>query len=338
MKTICAGFFLCAALTSQAQSTGTQGVLVKTQPPRLQAVELSGRYPAEVLPLRRAVLAAELPATVDMIETDWFEPVKKGQVLVQLDTRSLEIEIQRAQAQYEMRRRHLERAKGLIVKKAITDANFLETATAYRVAELDLQQLQLQLDKSSLRAPWPGSVEALHVEVGDYVNPGQPMITLVDHLRLKIRATVPASDASTMKPGLSCWLTIQPQNLKMEGKIDRIAPVMDPDSRTLLVEMVVDSRDGEIRPGSVAYLNIVKTQLQDQLSIPFAAAIETDGRQFVFVVEDGKADKRTVRLGPVFGERVVVSEGLSSSDQVVVQGQQWLTDGQSVRVSEEGSP
>jgi len=173
------------------------------------------------------------------------------------------------------------------------------------------------------------------VESGDYVVPGQPLVVLVDPDRVRIRATVPAQDAHLMHEGLSATVRFQHVELQLKGILARISPVLDFETRTIDVEMVVENGKAGVRPGMVAQLHVQKDTLSQVLTIPLQAVVEFEHEKGVYVIKKGEARKRIVVLGPVMGQEVVIRKGLSAQDEVIFEGQQWVADGQKVRQIEE---
>lgn len=309
--------------------------LVRAQQPQQKDAALFASYPAEILPFREAVIAAEIAGPLVDVPVDVFQDVAEGALLAQVDTDLLALQVQQAQAQFDLAERQLSRAEGLIEKKAITENAYLERSTRFAVAKADLELLQTELEKASVRAPWSGSIAEKQVEVGDYVVPGQPLFALVDDHKLRVRATVPAQDAPLMHAGLAATVHFQHVTVEIKGSLGRISPVLDAQTRTLDVEMILDREHGDVRPGMVAELHVRKETLHDVLCIPLQAVVEFETEKGVYVIEQGVAKKRIVTLGPVMDQEVVISSGLSVTDQVIVEGQQWVAEGQKVRQTEE---
>ena len=162
----------------------------------LEAATVADRttLPADIFPLRRTVLAAEVPGTVESLDVREGQQVRKGRRLMAIDTRSLKQRLNEAEAVDRQRRLQFERAQALLERRSITQMQFLDAQTARDVAAAQLASAQLELEKSSLTAPWSGTVAVLRPEVGDYLSPGQPLIELVDTSTVEIRAIAPSSD------------------------------------------------------------------------------------------------------------------------------------------------
>jgi membrane fusion protein (multidrug efflux system) len=300
--------------------------------------------PADLLPDRRAVLAAEVPGTVDTLRVQDGQRVAAGELLAAVDTRALRQEAAEAEALFEQAADEHRRAEALFEKRSVTRSALVEAKTARDVAEARLASVRLRLEKSRVEAPWPGTVAARRVEVGDYVAPGQAMFELVDARRLKVRAPVPATDVPFVEVGEPVEIEVSslPGEL-FQGRVARLAAELDPGARTLDLEAELDNPDGLLKPGMLARLRIPRQVFTEALLVPLDAVVDLEETRAVYVVAGGagsadlraplRAERREVTLGPTLGERVVVESGLAPGDRVIVEGQSRVAPGQRVEIA-----
>lgn len=294
--------------------------------------------PADLLPYRRAVLAAEVPGTVEELRAEEGQRVARGELLAAVDTRALEQALAEAEALFAQAEDEHRRARALFEKRSVTRSDLVEAETARDVAGARLASARLQLEKSRVEAPWAGTVAERRVEVGDYVVPGQAMLELVESRRLKVRAPVPASDVPFVEVGEP--VTIQVSSLPGEtfqGRVMRLGAELDPGARTLPLEAELANPDGRLKPGMLARLRIPRRAYPDALLVPLDAVVDLEEARAVYVVEGEsppRTDRREVELGPALGERVVVLSGLAPGDRVIVDGQGRVAPGQRVEVVE----
>lgn len=329
-----------AGCGGDGQPEPTASPAARSAPVRTVAVEPEDvvetlNLPADLHPDRRAVLAAEVPGTVERLLVDDGDRVAEGELLAAVDTRALEQALAEARAVYERALDDFERAEALYEKRSVTRSDLVAARSEKDVAAARLDSAELQLEKSRLEAPWSGRVAATRVEVGDYVVPGQAMVELVDVDPLKVRAPVPATDVPYVEVGEP--VTIRVSSLpgeQIEGRVVRLAAELDPDARTLDLEAEIPNPDGRLRPGMLARLQIPRQRLEGALLIPLDAPIDLEDRKVVYVMAGGVAERRTVRLGATIGERIVVEEGLQPGDRVIVQGQSRVAPGEPVAEQE----
>ena len=289
------------------------------------------RLPADLLPNRRAVLAAEVAGTVEKVRVEAGDRVAAGRVLAEIDTRALRQQLAEAEAVHRHREVLYQRAEKLLAKKSITEQQYLDAVTERDVAAAQLENARLALEKSSVKAPWPGTIAARRVEVGDYVVPGQAVFELLDVRRVKVQAPAPASDVPYLRRGQTAEVRfdVYPGEV-FSGEVTKLAAELDRGARTLDVEVEIANPDGRLRPGMYAHLELPRRTLNAAILIPLSAVIELEDRQVVYVVEDARAAQRQVELGAVLGDEVVVASGLDAGERLIVEGQVQVSPGQRV--------
>lgn len=290
------------------------------------------RLPADVQPNRRAVLAAEVPGVVERVEVQDGQRVKAGDLLVAIDTRTLRQALAEAEAVHRQAVADYERAEQLAERRSITRQQLVDATTARDVAAARLENARLQLARSEVKAPWAGTVAVRRVEVGDYAVPGQPLVELVDTARLKIRAFAPAADVPFLKVGAPARVVLEGiEGEQAEGTVARLGAELDPGARTLALEVEVANPGGRWRPGMLARIELPRRVLEGAMLVPLSAVVDFESEKVLYVVEDGRARRQAVELGPVIGVEVVVNRGLAPGAVVVIEGQQQVSDGQPVR-------
>jgi membrane fusion protein (multidrug efflux system) len=313
-----------------------KAVLVRTAPPQVEDVIDLAQLPGDLVPRRRAVLAAEVPGAVERVTVDLGDPVREGQVLVEIDTRGLEQAVAEAEAVFRQTQAQRSRAQNLFERRSITKKELLDAITNHDVAQARLASARLDLAKAQVKAPWTGAVASRRVEVGDYAVPGQPLIELVDGSVLKVRAPAPAADVPFLEEGARATVRVDAlPGQVFEGRVRRLGAELDPASRTLPVEVEIPNPRGLLKPGMLARVEVPRRILDDALLVPLDAVVDLGEERVVYVAEEGRARRRPVELGAVVGQRVVVSNGLTAEDRLIVEGGRQVTDGQ--RIAEAGS-
>ena len=286
--------------------------------------------PADLRPVRRATLASEIGGRVEAVRAELGAAVGAGQLLATIDERSLAQAVAEAEAFLRQANQQNDRAVALFERRAVTRAHLLDAATAKDVAEARLASARLQLDKARVRAPWAGRIAERHVDTGAFVAPGAALFELIDTSRLEARAPARAADVPFLEVGRQVEVRVDayPGEVFL-GKVLRLGAELDADTRTLTVEAEIANPRGRLKPGLPARLEVTRRELPGALVVPQSALIELETGKALYVVEDGRARRRDVILGPTVEEAVVV-EGLSPGTRVVVEGQHALADGQRV--------
>lgn len=304
---------------------------VRTELVEAEQVSDMAIFSADLLPLRRATLAAEVAGNVEELRVEVGQRVGRGQVLARIDTRALRQQVAEAEALYTQAQDRFERAEKLFAKRSITKEQHIDAVASRDVADARLASVRLMLEKSEVKAPWTGHVAAKRVEVGDYASPGQPLVELVAMDKLKVKAPASAADVPYLKIGVPVTVRVDVfPGEEFVGEVVRLGAELDPGTRTLDVEAEIDNPDLRLRPGLFGRMELQRRELTDAVLVPLAAVVDFENQKVVYVVADGRAERREVELGPVVGARVVVEKGVSRGERLVVAGQRQVADGQLV--------
>lgn len=307
-----------------------KAVQVRTLALEPRAVVDRASLPADLVPARRATLAAEVGGAVEAVAVELGQAVGRGARLAAIDERALAQQVAEAEALLRQAKLQFERAQNLFDRRAVTKAQLLDAVTNRDVAEARLATAKLQLDKAIVRAPWAGRIAERHVEAGDFVAPGAPLFELVDSSRLKVRASARSADVPFLEVGREVEVAIDAfPGETFRARVERLGAELDPESRTLVVEAEIANPDGRLKPGMLARFEVPRRELAAALVVPMSALVDLGERKALWIVEDGRAVRRDVTLGPVIGEEVVV-EGLAAGARVIVEGRHRVGEGQKV--------
>ncbi len=188
----------------------------------------------------------------------------------------------------------------------------------------------LNVERCTIRAPFAGMIEAIYVDSGDRVRPGTVMVSVVDTNRIEIPLQLPAASYAEIRVGSSCNLTSEslPQ-APWRGTIERVAPVIDTQTRTYATYVIVDNRKQKqpLVPGTFVTATIDGATLRDRLLVPRRAI--RNGR--VFVLRDGHAELRLVEMEHTILDRAIVTGAVRAGDRIILSHLDMLIDGSSVR-------
>lgn len=206
----------------------------------------------------------------------------------------------------------------------------VETASArlssYRAA---LARAQRNLDRTELRAPFAGTVNTVAVEAGDYVTPASMAVELVDLTHIDFYTEVSGSTAAALR--LQQPVTITVAGREIEGQL--IALRSDPDPSTFTHALRIRLPGEGLLPGGLASTRLPLIRLQSVLAVPVASILQEEGRTYVFVIHDGRLERREVVSGVRHLEQRVITRGLQAGETIVAADVATLSHGQSVRIS-----
>lgn len=307
---------------------------------RVTAIDMTEEFtlPATLEAVEDLTLAAEIAGPVEQLEVTEGDRVAQGAVLLAIDADSIRSALRRDRENVRILQRKVERyqrlqGEGLVSRQELEDLENDLTA-----AETTLRDTQLRLAKSMPRAPVSGIIDRVHIDRGEYVDPGQPLVRLVQIERLQAIADVPEKDVASLSVGQEVGLTAariaNDQSRTATGTIAHIAFTADEVTRTYRTKILLDNREGLFRPGMILRARFVRQEHHQAITAPLFAVIDRQGDKRVFVVEDGRARALSVRLGQTVDQRVIIREGLSAGQQLIVSGQQLVLDGSRVSIEE----
>ena len=258
--------------------------------------------------------------------------VRAGDLLVELDNAEIRADLTRAEAALKQKRSQYKRSQTLGETRVVSDAELEELEAGVLMAEADVRGAQARLDNSFIRAPFSGTVGLRHVSLGDLVGPDTLITTLDDTATIKLEFTIPETFLSSLETGMTIEARsgVYPER-SFVGRVATIDSRIDPVTRALAVRAEMPNDDNAIRPGMFLTVAVEKER-ENVLLIPEEALVPRQGRQFVFVVEDGKAIERQVELGARAPGLAEVRSGLTPGDTIITEGTQKVRNGASVEI------
>lgn len=343
------GLLSLTSLLAMAQSQPSVELEQVTPSAIVSEVRLNGTVTA----LRRSQLSASVAGLVEAVAADTGDRVVQGDLLIRLDDEMAGFDrdqagaaLEEAQVRLAEARRRLDEARSVGVGRniAATEVSTRESnlaAARASVAQLQAQQnrLAVELDRHRVRAPFAGVISRRAVDLGEWVVPGDELMTLVDTANLRLDFPVPqgyyhrVSDQSRLllQPG-------SPGQAPVEATIDTLVPVTDARARTFLLR-ARGPESVSLLPGmSVAAVLQVSTGEQGLTVARDAINRYPEGRTTVWIAEPADEDfyqvrEKRVSLGTGFNGRVAVLSGLDGGEQVVVRGNESLREGTRVTLA-----
>ena len=304
-----------------------------------------------VAPFREAQLAAEAAGRVTARNVEPGDRVQAGQTLVRIDDERPRIALAQATAQLAVSRAmsreaasELRRGEGLKAENFLSDEQLerlrfrAERAQAESIAaEAALAGAERTLADTNIQAPFNGTVEAVQVQLGDYVKVGNPVVRVADFSRVRVRAGITGSEATLLAVGQTVQLSLDHlADERLTGRLQSLARTADSSTGTYAVEVWLDAGTLTLRAGMIATMHLPFTAPPVALAVPAAAVFRQQGAHHVFVVEDDLAQLRQVAIGRTDSTWVEIKSGLETGAQVVVEGQFALGDGVPVVVTAAG--
>jgi membrane fusion protein, multidrug efflux system len=280
-------------------------------------------------------ITAKVADRVAAIHFDEGQQVRKGTVLIELDNTEARADLAAAEAAASDSRSQYKRSQELFQTKALSEAQLDQLQATLLANEARVAAARSRLADRVITAPFNGRVGLRNVSLGGLVNPGAVITTLDDLSVVKLDFAVPEMFLSTLQPGL----TVEARSTAyaetaFAGRVASVDTRVDPTTRSVAIRALIDNRDGRLRPGMFMTVKLVRPEGQ-ALMLPEQAIVPEEERHFVYVVENGQAHKREVKIGRRRPGEVEVLQGLTADDGVVVDGTLNLREGITVRVQNE---
>ncbi len=283
-------------------------------------------------------VVSEINAPVAEILFNEGEPVTAGSVLVRLDASKIQARFAEAEARFKLAETNRKRSEELLANATISQQEYDQVQAEFSVAEAVLHLLKEELSDAEIIAPFDGVTGARTVSPGQFVAAGHAVTRLVQMDPLEAEFRLPERALASLQTGQAIIMTSASTDMNITGEIFFIDPVVDVNSRTVLVKANVPNPAGNLRPGMYGNLEVVLAERENALVIP-ESAIRYRGDQANVVVAAGEsndalqAEFRNVTVGERMPGFVEITEGLQAGELVVVEGFQKMGPGTGIMVS-----
>ncbi len=293
------------------------------------------------------------------------DPVRRGQVLARVEDREIREQVKQAEASFEVSRATvrqreadlqfaqtaLDRARNLFARQLLARQALDDAEARYQaaVAQLDLaraqfeqararlEELRITLANTVVTSPVDGFVGRRYLDPGAFASTNAPVVSVVDIHLVRLIANVVERDLRRVQSGTPAEVEVDAfPGERFVGRVARVAPVLDPATRTAEIEVEIPNQQYRLKPGMYARVRLTVERRLQALVVPRNAVVDVDGRRGVFVVgEDGRtAVFRSVEIGLQDEERVEIRSGVAEGDRVITAGAAALRDGDPIVVAD----
>lgn len=306
----------------------------------------------KVTPSSEVLIMPKLSAKVANVPVDVGSKVKKGDLLVKLDTSDLEISLASAinglqnaklaqtqtQLNYNDTKANYDRMVQLYQSGAISKQQLDQAELAYNLAKQNLKAptiasaqnqidtIRNQLSNGIITSPIDGEVATRSIDPGEMAGPSQTVMSVVNIDKVFIEGNVAESDISLVKEGQKVSVAVDAAGGSFEGTVKIVSPVADAQTKGYKVKVEVVNTDHKLKPGMFAEIRLVTSDKKDVIVIPKEALINRGADKAVYVVNNNVAEERIVETGVESDEKVEIIKGLNINDKYVIEGQQSLFD------------
>ncbi len=311
-------------------------------------------WPAElsavgsVAAVQGVTVSADMPGIVEKITFTSGAGVRKGALLVQLDTSQERAQLAAAESQRRLSGVNLERMRGLRQKGVVAQAELDKIQAESQQASAGTSEIQAMIERKRIRAPFSGVLGIRHVNLGQYLNAGDPVVSLQTLDPIYVNFAVPQQELARLQVGAAVRVTAEGmEGVGATGKITAFDSVVDEATRNVQVQATFANPQGTLRPGMFVEVQILLGAGQSAVSLPASAINYAPYGNSVFIVEnmkgpDGKpyrgVRQQIIKLGGERGDQVAVVSGIKPGEEVVTSGVFKLRPGAAVQVNNEVQP
>jgi membrane fusion protein, multidrug efflux system len=302
-----------------------------------------------VAPVQGAMLAMELPGTVEEVKFENGSSVQKGDVLVQLDVSSEQAQLRSAEADSELARVAYERARKLRQDNVISQSEFDTADATYKQKVAQVDNMRAMIAKKTVRAPFAGQAGIRQVNPGQMVPSGQQIVSLHSLDPIYVNFALPQQRLAQLKEGLAVRVTSDAiPGRDFTGKLTAINSQVDEVTRNVQVQATLENKEHLLKPGMFVNASAILPREEKTIVIPATAISYAPFGDSVFVIEkkhDEKAKQdgltlrqQFIRIGETRGDFVAITKGLKAGEQVASTGVFKLRNGASVVIDNKMAP
>ena len=300
-------------------------------------VELQG----DVTTKQNVLIYPEMSGTLVKILVSKGDRVSKGQLLANIDDGGMSSQLIQMKTQLALAKTTFERQERLWKQDIGSEIQYLQAKTNYEAQQSAVKQMEKQLDKFSIPAPFSGIIDDVIKDQGTVVSPGpgSEVFRIVNLSNMYIEVDVPENYITSITPGKKVQVFFPILNETIESKVSETGNFINPNNRSFTVEIPVPNRNGAVKPNMTAKVKINDYTNEQAILIPQSVISENaEGEQYVFVAskigEDktATANKNIIETGKTQGDVIEVRSGLSEGQNIVLEGARSVKNGQKVKI------
>ena len=339
----------------QVQTAMAQGASFQPPPEAVTTVVAqTEHWPATlsaigtIAAVQGVTVSADLPGTVARVAFESGRPVRKGDVLAELDTRQERAQLAAIEAQQELARLNYNRLKGLLADRVISQAEFDRAAADQKETDARLGEVHATIERKTIRAPFDGVLGIRQVNLGQYLAAGEAVVPLQSLSPIYVNFGVPQQDIGQIRVGHRVQITARDvAGADFSGRVTAFDSIVDQATRNVQVQATLTNTTGQLRPGMFVQTELMLGASTSVIALPASAISYAPFGDSVFVVTDLKGPtgasyrgvrQQFVKLGGGRGDQVAIVSGVTAGAEVVTSGVFKLRNGAAVVVNNKVQP
>ncbi|WP_445738220.1 efflux RND transporter periplasmic adaptor subunit [Mariniflexile sp.] len=285
------------------------------------------------------IIYPQFSGTLTQVYVKEGQNVNKGQLLAKIDDGGLSSQLAQVQSQTALAKTTFERQSRLWDQKIGSEIQYLQAKTNYDAAKNSFDQLQKQLDKTNIRAPFSGTIDQIITDQGSLVTPGQsPLMRIVNTSDMYVKADVPENYLGQVTEGSEVLVDFISLGKTYTGTIRQVSNYINPDNRSFSIQVELPNKDHVLKPNLIATVKLNDYVANNTIVIPNNIVQKNSNNEsliFIYTPETnstGTVKQTAIKTGKEQNGKIEVSEGLKPGDIVIIEGARTLRDGQQVSI------
>ncbi len=295
-------------------------------------------------------VSADLPGVVEKIEFESGTQAKSGDVLLRLTTDAEQAQVQAAEAKRDIDVLSLNRQRELLKSKSASQSDYDSADALYRQSEAKVQEMKAMINRKTIRAPFDGMLGIRKVNLGQYLNSGEPIVAVQSLDPIRVNFSLPQQDFTAITVNGDVRVrTDATGGTEFKGKINAVNSLIDQNTRNFLVQATLPNPEGKLRPGMFANVEVLLPANDAVLPAPATAILYAPFGNSVFVITDVKdpidpskmvkgVSQHFVKLGATRGDLIAILSGVEPGSEIVTSGVFKLQNGAPVRINNSVQP
>lgn len=320
----------CSSDTAQEQQGGMPTLQVDAFIVRPQFYSDLFITTANLLPTEEVEIKSNISGQVMQINFKEGQSVKKGQSLINIDDRQWQAELVGLKAELKALDKEYERKESLLKVEGSSQQELDRSVASIAGVKSKIQKLEVNIDLARIKAPFSGLVGMRNFSEGSYLSVGESITILTKLDELKVDFSLPENLYSSVEVNQSVKVIVNHDTLS--ATIYAITSRLDQTSRTFNVRAVLKQPTKNILPGTYAEVLVRKDKQDDALLVPTQAVVPEINNQTIYIIKNGVAEKRNVKLGSRTATMVNIIDGISPNDTIITTGLLQIKDGSPVTI------
>jgi membrane fusion protein (multidrug efflux system) len=283
-------------------------------------------------PYREVEIVSEIAQKIVQVSFQEGGHVSKGQLLYKLNDADLKARLKGLNSELKLARLNEQRISNLLKTETVNQQQYDETAVKLQALEAQRELLQVELNKTEIRAPFSGKIGISNLDPGSFVSPGIALVSLQDQGTVKINFSVPEKYLPLVKTGNKINFTTALSDQQQTASIQATEPGLNAQNRSLRVQANAANPEGKFRAGLSVKIHFpTSAKNAKAISLPTEALIPSGEGYSVFVFQNGLAKSKPVSIGNRTETSAIITSGLNNGDSVIVSNLLRLGDGMPVQ-------